>query len=979
MTSSDRPPLMNAVDNLTSRFGSLNVVQLDELARARLLMLDAASEGIYRIDRDGRCTFMNRAASRMLGYGIGEALGENMHELHHCPRKHTADVSSELCPIHGTASPAQLYTSNNEVFRSRNGRTFPVECSSTPILENGEYCGAVVTFRDITETRRTERSLRMKLAVNRLLDSAGSIDEALPRILQCICEELEFDCGAVWIEERQGSPLRLRGAWCSRNPGQSAYVSFINGATQALEQGLIHRVRTSRQVIWVEDLSLSQKLLCASVASRAGLRSGLAVPIRLGDQLHGVMELFRCQTAPEDRPLMETLDLIGGALARFIERRRAQNEQIRLAEILDAALDFVGIVADESGTVLSVNRAIERVLGYSREDVLGRPLRMLIPEYRRHLREHGWHEPAAPGQLRSARFRTVGPHKESRPVALEVSLGECIENGERLVTGIISDITERRAAEALLEQQAEELLRSEEALRTQTRVVQSIVASMGDGVIVADENSELLLVNPAAEHLVPAPLTSGPLMLEGDGLSGLFLPDSETPYPADELPLARAIRGESTDGAELFVRSAGRPDGFWVSQTARPLKDEDGVLHGGVVIVRDITEQKRAREALHQAKVEAESANHAKSEFLSRMSHELRTPMNAILGFAQLLDFDPLTAEQRDGVSRILKAGRHLLGLINEVLDISRIEAGRVNVEIEAVSPLEVVEAAVELVRPLMENRGISLAWPETAPSNWQIQADRQRLTQVILNLLSNAVKYNSEHGTVTVGFEESAGRRLRIRITDTGAGIPPEHLSKLFVPFERLGADRTAVEGTGLGLALAQRFMHLMGGGIGVDSTVGVGSTFWVEMPLDERPACGDVARPPEAEAREIPDASAGLGKILYIEDNPSNLTLVEAILDRVPGFQLFSAGRGDLGLETAKQQRPDLILLDLQLPDIHGIDVLRRLREQRETRKTPVVVVSADATARMRQELLSAGANGYLSKPIDVGDFLDVITAFF
>jgi signal transduction histidine kinase len=346
--------------------------------------------------------------------------------------------------------------------------------------------------------------------------------------------------------------------------------------------------------------------------------------------------------------------------------------------------------------------------------------------------------------------------------------------------------------------------------------------------------------------------------------------------------------------------------------TARPMIDADGQLRGGVLVFRDVTEQKAARESLRRAKDEAEAANRAKSEFLSRMSHELRTPMNAILGFAQLLEDEALTSEQQDGIARILKAARHLLGLINEVLDISRIEAGRLNLQIERFAAFEVVQFAIELMAPLAAQRGIELLVPVCDASRG-INADRQRLTQILVNLLGNAIKYNRERGQVKVSFEQTQERSLRINIADTGFGIAPELLNKLFVPFERLGAERSGIEGTGLGLAHSNRLISAMGGRIGVESEVAKGSVFWIEIPLSVEEARIDRSSLSSSGPASGSGASLdfGLATILYIQDDPTSFREVETIFSRLPGYGLVSAEQGRIGLSMALEHLPELVLL--------------------------------------------------------------------
>jgi CheY-like chemotaxis protein/nitrogen-specific signal transduction histidine kinase len=368
-------------------------------------------------------------------------------------------------------------------------------------------------------------------------------------------------------------------------------------------------------------------------------------------------------------------------------------------------------------------------------------------------------------------------------------------------------------------------------------------------------------------------------------------------------------------------------------------------------------------------------ASRAKSEFLSRMSHELRTPLNAILGFAQLLEMDHLTSEQQESVEQILKAGRHLLDLINEVLDIARIEAGRLVVSIESVSVKEVIQEGLDLVAPLAVARDIQLKVEAAGLSDRFIFVDRQRLKQVLLNLLSNAVKYNRPGGAVTLSYAEVKGGRLRVNVSDTGLGIPPDRLGQLFTPFERLGAEQTGIEGTGLGLALSKRLVEAMRGTMGVDSTVGRGSTFWVEFPLsvEEQPAMHRSTEGPRPAA--VAEAARGAFSVLYIEDNLSNLELIQHLLSRRPEIKLLSAMQGRLGLDLAREHRPDLILLDVHLPDIPGAEMVRLLREDLKTRDIPVVVVSADALPTQIQRLLAAGARAYLTKPLEVRKFLDVV----
>lgn len=413
----------------------------------------------------------------------------------------------------------------------------------------------------------------------------------------------------------------------------------------------------------------------------------------------------------------------------------------------------------------------------------------------------------------------------------------------------------------------------------------------------------------------------------------------------------------------------------WIHGTVRIQYDEAGEPTIAFGYSLDVTRRKAAQEDLKQAQLEADHANKSKSEFLSRMSHELRTPLNAVLGFAQLLEMELASPKQREFLGYILTGGRHLLDLINEVLDISRIEAGRLALSLEPVSAKGAIQESLVLIAPLAAEEGVRLDDRTASNGHQFVLADHQRLKQVLLNLLANAIKYNHAQGLVAVSLEDVPGDRLQIRVADTGSGIPPEKLKRLFTPFDRLGAEQTAIEGTGLGLALSKRLVEMMGGTLGVASTVGQGSVFWVELAVTEgseaRSKRAELAIPIEVELKRSQEAFT----ILYVEDNLSNLELIQGLLAHRSEIQLIPAMQGQLGLDLARQHRPDLILLDLHLPDIPGDEVLRRLRDIPATLHVPVIVISADATPSQVQRLLAAGARAYLTKPLDVKKFFDVL----
>jgi len=425
-----------------------------------------------------------------------------------------------------------------------------------------------------------------------------------------------------------------------------------------------------------------------------------------------------------------------------------------------------------------------------------------------------------------------------------------------------------------------------------------------------------------------------------------------------------------------------------VSVTA--LRDASDTIIGYLMLGSDNTARKRVEAerlaldhrlqvtyaALERAKLVAERANQAKSEFLSSMSHELRSPLNAILGFAQLLEsgLPAPTAAQQEGIAQIQQAGWYLLSLINEILDLSLIESGRLSLSLESIALDEVLADCLAMIEPQARQAGIRLAFP-AALLGRTVQADRTRLKQVLVNLLSNAIKYNRKGGLVDVTCTAAEGGSTRISVADNGAGLSPEQLVQLFQPFNRLGQEAGSVEGTGIGLVVSRRLVELMGARIGVDSTVGVGSVFWIELeaavgasappPADEHGARGWAAAAPGHEVRTV----------LYVEDNPANLLLVDKLLQRRPDLRLLTATDGHRGLALARSQLPQVILLDINLPGISGYEVLALLHADPHTADIPVIALSANAMFHDIAKGLNSGFFRYLTKPIKVQELMNTL----
>jgi PAS domain S-box-containing protein len=445
----------------------------------------------------------------------------------------------------------------------------------------------------------------------------------------------------------------------------------------------------------------------------------------------------------------------------------------------------------------------------------------------------------------------------------------------------------------------------------------------------------------------------------------------------DDLAQDRALAAQLIGGELAMVRQHKRfltkdARTLWVQTTASLLRDEQGEPRRILCVVEDITEHLRLQDA-ERARDLAEAANQAKSEFLSRMSHELRTPLNAMLGFAQLLEIDtrqPLTPQQQPWVAQIQQAGWHLLEMINDVLDLSRIESGNLRLQTEALDLPELLTASTVLVAADAQRRGITIT-TDLASGSAAMLADATRVKQILTNLLSNAVKYNHDGGRIHVASRVREPDAVEIAVTDTGIGMSEAQLEALFQPFNRLGRERSNLQGTGIGLVISQRLAELMGGALRARSTEGEGSSFILALPLVIDP--DTVPSDLDQLALDVPQYHRRL--VHYVEDNETNVEVMRGILAQRSQVEMAVSITGLDGLAAIRRRHPDLVLLDMHLPDISGLELLRHLKADPATASIPVVVVSADALTRETEEALAAGATRYLTKPVSVAELLGVV----
>ena len=664
-------------------------------------------------------------------------------------------------------------------------------------------------------------------------------------------------------------------------------------------------------------------------------------------------------------------------------RRGALLKSGALQKAILASANFSSIATDEKGVIQVFNVGAERMLGYAAADVIDRvtPADISDPD-----------EMVLRAQALSLELgTTIEPgfevlvFKASRGIEDIHQLTYLCKNGSRLpalvsvtalrdaqdlIIGYLligTDNTARKEVEAAQE-------RLDQRLRDQQFYTRSLIESIVDALLITDPAGIISDVNDQTEALTGR---------TRDELIGTPFQDHFTePLRAQEC-IARVLTQKQVNDYELTARAADQRTTL-VSCNATPFYDRDRMLRGVIAVARDVTERQRLDHALQEtakaleaAKVTAESANAAKSEFLSNMSHELRSPLNAILGFAQLMDSGAPrpTLAQKDSIDQILHAGWYLLELINEILDLALIESGKLSMSLEPIALAEVLADCQSMVEPHARKSGVSLNFGTTGCAV-VVRADRTRLKQVVVNLLSNAIKYNREGGKVEVRCGAGSAGRVRVSVRDTGKGLTPEKLAQLFQPFNRLGQEGGVEEGTGIGLVVSKRLVELMGGVLGVKSRVGVGSEFWVDLLAATALEAPESAALPLAQsaASDSPDTAtaAAVRTVLCVEDNPANLMLVERLLARRPDIRLISAVDGRRGIEMARQMQPDVILMDINLPGISGVTALRILRADASTAHIPVVALSANAMPRDIEKGLEAGFFRYLTKPIKLAEFM-------
>jgi PAS domain S-box-containing protein len=629
-------------------------------------------------------------------------------------------------------------------------------------------------------------------------------------------------------------------------------------------------------------------------------------------------------------------------------------------QLIDSAPDAM-VVMSERGTIELVNMQTERLFGYQRAELVEQLIEILIPE--RFWSAHVGHRSGFVGAPKTrpmgSGLELFGRRRDGTEFPIEISLSPLDTQGGLWVSAAIRDITDRRRTEATARLASDRLL--------------SAVESIQGMLALYDAEDRLVLCNSACRELF-AGVMEGPIvgrsfseLLAGGVQAGLFDLGERTP----EEFLRRCLEYRANPEGVLDLRT----------QRGQNLRLTDRrTLEGGVVsTIRDTTVDMEHEAELKRARALAETANSAKSEFLSSMSHELRTPLNSILGFTQLLQRDkktPLTGRQQEMVEYVLKGGEHLLRLIDDILDLSSVEAGRVIVSCEPVGVASVLAEVRATLAPMATRLGVRLVLGGVAEPDLQVLADRTRVCQVLINFGSNALKYGRTGGNATFAVCQPRDGLVRISVVDDGFGIPFDKQDKIFQPFQRAGQEAGPIEGTGIGLAITRRLAELMAGSVGFRSRPDVGSEFWIELPLHDakllRPTALGSAAPAVASPTSTADARY---TVVYIEDNPSNVAFMRSLLEDIERVGLLCVPTAEVGIEVVRAARPDLVIMDMNLPGMSGYEATRRLREWPETRAIPVIALTAAAMIGDHKRVTEAGFQRYLTKPVRIDELLRVL----
>jgi PAS domain S-box-containing protein len=1037
--------------------------------------LSSIGDAVIATDLDGRVHYTNPVAQGLCGWSGAEASGKPLEDVFRIINEETRETASN--PVEKVLESGLVVgLANHTVLIARDGTERPIDDSAAPIRDDeGTIRGVVLVFRDVSERKRAERRLAAQHETARILAEAGTLEEAVPRILEAVCRNLGWDVGGLWTVDEEADVLRCVQVWHAPSVNAPQLEADCRERALARNEGLPGRVWETRRPLWLADAPNQANFPRATLAAREGLHGAFAVPIALRDEVLGVMEFFSREVRQPDDEMLSMMTTIGSQIGQFIERRRAESE-LRESEalkgsILTSALDCI-ITIDEGGRVMEWNPAAEKTFGYSRPEVVGRKMADLIvpPELReRHDRGMAHYLETGEGPVLGRRIEITGMRKDASIFPVELAITPIRLGTRQVFTAYVRDIAERRRAEEAL-QESEHRFRavfnqqfqfmavlspegvvleinelplratgirreqvlgrlfwetpfwdglpemrtawparltdaasadgpvlSEDRYRTaegNVRIADAAVtaAKAPDGrveffIIQATDITERKAAEEAlresearfrflAESMPQKIFTARPngdvdyfnrQWTEFTGLSFEQIRDwgwTQFIHPEDVEENVRRWR-HSIDTGEPFQleHRFRRADGVfrWHLSRAHAMRDPTGTALMWIGSNTDIDDLKRAEGALQEA-------DRRKDEFLAMLAHELRNPLASIGNAAALLrlaDSDEHREWAREVVERQVK---HLAHLVDDLLDVSRITRGMIGLKKERLDPATVLDAAVEAVRPLIEERKHGLTFSCPRGELW-VDADPTRLAQILVNLLTNAAKYTESGGRIRLDARRE-GQEIVFSVRDTGIGIPPQHLPHIFELFAQ--GDRSLARsegGLGIGLTLVKKLAEMHGGSVVATSPgPGKGAEFVVRLPAAEKPE--------EIGARERAGASARrTARILVVDDNVDVARGMVKLL-RMLGHEVRTAYDGPSAIEVGRAFEPDFILLDIGLPGKDGYQVAAELREDACCKDVVFIAITGYGMEEDRRRSKQAGFDHHLVKPIDYDALVSLIT---
>ena len=639
------------------------------------------------------------------------------------------------------------------------------------------------------------------------------------------------------------------------------------------------------------------------------------------------------------------------------EQLIAELEKIRATEkkyctIFNNLWDGISVLNHE-GKIIEVNSAYCEMLGYDKNEILGKPVTHFIHPDNHHTLDTFQQQLETQGR---ASLESVDIHKDGSSIPILVRGIPCEVLGQKTVIGVIQDISIRKSHEEKLKE-------------SEAKYIDLYENSPSAFLSVCYQSGSIIRCNKALAKLLGF---SQQELLKMDARQ-LFADTEQGIHKAKKF-MRKTLKGLHIKNCQLQMK---HKDGenIWISLSERPITDAHGYAVVSRTTIMDISAQKKLEASLIESQKTSERANQAKSHFLSQMSHELRTPMHSILGFSQLLEREFENTPQGAYVSYILNSGKHLLSLMDDILDLSRIESGKIPLDIKNIELLQVIEKCTNTMKEISQEKNITLFIEEKNNFKRIVRADFTRITQVLLNIISNAIKYNNPGGKVVVKGEDNSENGFRIAVTDDGVGIAQKLQCELFTPFNRLGKENSEIEGTGIGLVICKKLIESMDGSIGFSSTEDKGSQFWINIPLASEQQLSTQANT-QVSPKSIPVFSSKPQTVLYIEDNPIDMQLMKIIMqNNFPNVNLLVASDAKMGMELANTQSPNIIILDIRLPGLNGLELLKQLKKSPKTQNINIIALTAEATQKNIEDGLSAGFYAYLTKPVDLNMVTETI----